>query len=454
MLPERFKERIFEQLGESEAAALCRSLDSESPTAIRLHPEKHSSMRDLEPIAWSDLGYYVGERPSFTLDVEFHAGAYYVQEASSQFVGKLLEGESIQGGRVLDLCAAPGGKSTLYSSLVGVDGLVVANEVVGRRAQILADNVRKWGIGNVAVTTSDSRDFAKLKEWFDVVAIDAPCSGEGMFRRLPSSREEWSERGIAQCAAIQRELLRNVWSSLRPGGVLIYSTCTFNREEDEEQLLDFAKYVEGETEPVMRVEGAESWGIVCGNVGDFNTYRFFPHRAKGEGFFCAIVRKRADLDEPSRRAVKRGVKSPMMSVDKAERRELERWVVNPQRMHFYRAGEMLYACYASRREDIELLSSLTRVIYSGVAMGELFKGVLRPDGALALFVELRRDAVNVVELQEQDALCYLRKGDVDAAKFEQGMNLVLCKGLALGFAKRISNRVNNLYPNSLRILNK
>lgn len=455
IIPERFRERIAEQLGAEEASALCRALDTESPTALRLHPVKRCSCELSSPIPWSKWGYYLDSRPSFTLDPKFHAGAYYVQEASSQFVGRVLQNEQVEGCRLLDLCAAPGGKSTLYSSLVGSQGLVVANEIDRRRVQVLADNVRKWGLGNVVVTTNDSKDFSSLKGWFDVVAIDAPCSGEGMFRRLPISREEWSERGVAQCSAIQRELLHNLWESLKPGGVLIYSTCTFNSDEDEDVLRDFMQSVEGETEPVDKISEAEQWGIVTGQVGDFRTYRFFPHRAKGEGFFCSVVRRRRDVEYREKQLRgKRGAKSPMERVDNKQRAALSEWVQRADKMSFYRAGEMLYGCYKNRYEDIERLSEVLRVIYSGVALGELYKGKLKPDAALALFAELRPQAVNCVELEREEALEYLRKGELSVEKFVEGMNLVLFEGLALGFAKRISNRINNLYPNSLRIMNK
>ncbi len=444
-------------LGPEEGEALCAALDGPSPTAVRRHPIKGEGAPMGESIPWSEWGSYLIERPSFTLDPAFHAGAYYVQEASSQFVGRLLAGEQMAGKRLLDLCAAPGGKSTLYASLVGDKGLVVANEVDRKRVQILADNVRKWGLGNVVVTTNEAADFDPLEGWFDVVAVDAPCSGEGMFRRLPDSREEWSEASVGQCAAIQRAILRSAWKALKPGGLLIYSTCTFNRTEDEEVLADFGVWAQGELQVVEPIAEAADWGVAVGRVGEFWTYRFYPHRARGEGFFAAVVRKQ-ETDGPAsfgRRSKGRGKgKSLIQSVSKDEAQELKRWMQEPDTMDFYRAGELLYAARKEVLDEVARLSGLLRVVYAGVAMGEIYKGRLKPDAALAHYVGLNTAVLPRVELICEEALAYLRKGELPAERFSEGMNLVLCNGLSLGFAKRIGGRVNNLYPNSLRIMNK
>lgn len=454
-LPEKFCERVRRERGNEEAEALFRALDSESPTAIRRHPLKGSAAPEAEPIPWSEWGGYLAERPSFTLDPAFHGGAYYVQEASSQFVGRLLRDEPLKGARLLDLCAAPGGKSTLYASLLGEQGLVVANEVDRRRVQVLADNVRKWGTGNLVVTTNEAARFETLEEWFDVVAVDAPCSGEGMFRRLPVSREEWSEEGVLRCAHIQREILPSAWRALRQGGLLLYSTCTFNRMEDEGVLEAFLEEWGEECEEVEPIAEASEWGVEMGRVGPFQTYRFLPHKARGEGFFVAVVRK---AGEAPRRELRRrkGAKSggALRSVERSDAAELSRWIHGADERKFYRAGEQLYSCRGDHYGAIEQLSEVLSVVYSGVAMGEIFKGVLRPDWALALAVDLRREAVAVAECDREAALEFLRKGDVRPEWFAEGVNLLTCEGVALGFVKRIGGRVNNLYPNALRILNK
>lgn len=451
MLPAKFVERVLRELGPDEGGALCRALTGEPSVSVRLNAAKGLAAPSGRPIGWSSGGYWLDARPSFTLDPDFHAGRYYVQEASSQFVGHIVAAcGGIGGGRVLDLCAAPGGKTTLYSTLAGRGGLVVANEIVRNRAAVLADNVRKWGVGNVAVTVNDPSQVARLEGWFDAVAVDAPCSGEGMFRKSEEARTEWSEAGVALCAERQRGILREAWRALRPGGLLLYSTCTFNFTENEGVLRDFLVWAAGETEPAERIAVDPAWGVVCGAEGDFQTFRFYPHRVEGEGFFAAAVRKRAAGGE--RRRVPRPQRDPLAWADRRAVQELERWVEEPEAMRFAAVGDTFYGYWQPQAEAVAMLSGVLNVIASGVEMGQLFKGVLRPAHALALFTGLRRGAAAVCELPPEEALCYLRRGEVAADRFAEGMNLVTADGAALGFAKRIGRRCNNLYPNSLRIL--
>ena len=487
MLPEAFVRRMSDQLGAREGAALCAALDTAPAVSVRLHPTKvplpaevdwhdvakveasAAALPDLQfdrPIPWSPQGWYLAERPSFTLDTDFHAGAYYVQEPSSQFVGHLLRNVGTEGACILDLCAAPGGKTTLYASLVGADGLVVANEIDRRRAAVLADNVRKWGTGNVAVTVCEARQLGELEGFFDVVAVDAPCSGEGMFRKDPAARTEWSEPNMHLCARRQEEILREAWRALRSGGTLIYSTCTFNREEDEGSLERLLAWAGDEAEPSEEVPVAADWGIVCGAVGPFRTYRFYPHRTVGEGFFAAVARKREDAvcasaaarkkgpdgDRRSKlRTPSKGRRSVIAPADRTAVGEAARWVMEPDRMRFVQAADTLYGWHAAQADTLRMLSERLPVIYSGVAMGQLFKGRLKPDPALAFFTGLRRESLPVADLDAEQALRYLRRQEVDAGSFAEGTNLVCARGRALGFAKRIGARVNNGYPASLRI---
>ncbi|WP_295916400.1 RsmB/NOP family class I SAM-dependent RNA methyltransferase, partial [uncultured Alistipes sp.] len=321
-LPAKFSERVLRDLGEAEGAALCAALDTEPPVSVRLNPAKGgvaaepgsaqgqsgpdapaalAVLRNADGrVPWCGEGYYLAARPQFTLDSDFHAGAYYVQEAASQFVGYLLGGVESAGKRILDLCAAPGGKTTLYASLAGPDGLVVANEIDRRRAQVLADNVRKWGTGNIAVTACEPRLLGDFEAWFDVVAVDAPCSGEGMFRKDMQARGEWSENNVKVCAARQDAILREAWRALKPGGKLLYSTCTFNRDEDEGALERMLAWAGDELAEAEDITVDRAWGIACGRVGVFRTYRFYPHRARGEGFFAAVARKAFDAGGRSR----------------------------------------------------------------------------------------------------------------------------------------------------------
>lgn len=464
-LPRTFVERVLRDLGTTEGEALCRALDGEACVSIRVNPAKAEGLRGEQParvsevlpmltaagrVPWCADGFLLAGRPSFTFDSDFHAGAYYVQEAASQFVGCLLQGVPTSGARILDLCAAPGGKTTLYASLVGRGGLVVANEIDRRRASVLADNVRKWGTGNVVVTTCEPHAVCDCEAWFDVVAVDAPCSGEGMFRKDPAARGEWSENNVRQCAARQDDILREAWQALRPGGTLIYSTCTFNRDEDEGSLERMLAWAGDEVAAPYPVDVDPAWGIVEGEVGPFRTFRFFPHRTVGEGFFAAVARKAPDA--PGRQRLPKGRRSMVAPADRASAGELRRWVREPDRMVFGTVAGTGYAWYGEQAEAVKTLSEALPVICSGVALGQLFKGRLKPDPALAFFDGLERGAVPVAGLDDEQALRYLRRQEVAAGALAEGVNLVTARGRALGFAKRIGARVNNMYPNSLRIL--
>ena len=309
-LPAKFAERVLRDLGDSEGAALCAALDTEPPVSVRLNPAKCGGTENggagreedadkavVRPdgvppavladadgrVPWCGDGYYLAARPQFTFDSDFHAGAYYVQEAASQFVGHLLQGVEVAGRRILDLCAAPGGKTTLYASLVGPDGLVVANEIDRRRAQVLADNVRKWGTGNVAVTTCEARQLGGFEAGCDVVAVDAPCSGLGIIRKKPDVRYKKAD-DLFTLPVIQTALLDNAAKYVAPGGVLVYSTCTILPEENEQvtdaflaEHSDFCR--EGFTlpAPVGETEGQLT---------------LWPQRHGTDGFYiCRMKRK-------------------------------------------------------------------------------------------------------------------------------------------------------------------
>ena len=448
-LPEKFVERVCREMGADEGEALCHALNGETPTSIRLNPRKPFAQLEGRSVPWNKYGRYLDVRPSFTLDCGFNAGTYYVQEAGSQFVGHILEGMDLEGARLLDMCAAPGGKTTLYSTLVGESGLVVANEIVRNRAAVLADNVRKWGVGNVVVTNNEPRHIAAFEEWFDVVAVDAPCSGEGMFRKDEQARSEWSEGNVRMCAARQAEILDEAWQSLAGGGLLIYSTCTFNSDENEGTIRAFAERVGDEIEAAESIECPEEWGVVCGREGVWQTFRFYPHRTESEGFFAAVARK---VPTGARRVTPKPRRKIMNDLGGKAREELSRWVENPKAMRFAEVADTCYGYYAEVYDDVKHLAESLSVIYSGVAMGRIFGSALKPDAALAFFVGLRKDAVARATLERDEALQYLRKQEVPAERFNEGMNLVECEGCALGFVKRIGNRCNNLFPNSLRIL--
>lgn len=351
------------------------------------------------------------------------------------FVGELVG--DVEGLRVLDLCAAPGGKTTLLSTLAGLGGLVVANETIRARAQTLADNVMRWGLGNVVVTNNDPSHFAGFREWFDVILVDAPCSGEGMFRKHPELEKEWSEENVELCARRQRRILGEIWGALKPGGRLIYSTCTYNRKENEENVEWLLRELGGAlVDEVAAPAGVEH------DVG----YRFHPERVEGEGFFAAAIVKydgRVRVGRPQAR------RTALTDAPREVVRELSSWVAQPEFMRFAStASGDLYGYYAARHGDVRTIADTLSVVYSGVRMGQIFKGKLKPDHALALF----HDVVHPrVELPLETVQAYLRKGDVAALELAEGMNLVYYGGHPVGWAKRIGGRVNNLYPKELRL---
>ena len=447
-LPERFVETMREALG-VDAEKLFAALDTEPAVSIRLNPAKPAECFDGEAVGWCKWGKYLAERPQFTLDPLLHGGAYYVQEASSQFVAHLLANHDMEGKRVLDMCAAPGGKTTIYSTLVGRKGLVVANDISHSRAMALADNVQRWGMGNVVVTCNEPTHIGAFTHWFDVVAVDAPCSGEGMFRKMDEARSEWTASSPDVCAERQREILAEAWRVLRPGGTLIYSTCTFNPTEDEGVIEWLMSEYGEELESADRVETSEDWGVVRSDIGVFQCFHFYPHMARGEGFFAAIARK---CDGAIRRSMPKARRKLFSQCAKTDVKELSRWVDDASEHSFMMVGEDIYAYNSAVADAVVTLSENLSVVYSGVAMGRIFKQKLKPEHPLALYVGLNRDAVPVVDVSLEDALDYLRRNDIAATQFEDGINVVGYKGVPIGFVKRIGARCNNMYPKDLRIV--
>ena len=438
-----------EMLGD-EAERLFSALDTPAEVSIRVNPAKPAEVFEGEAIGWSPNGRYLAERPQFTLDPLMHGGAYYVQEASSQFVAHILRSDNIDGGRVLDMCAAPGGKTTVYSSLVGREGLVVANDINRGRTLALSDNVQRWGMGNVVVTCNEPEHIGTFEQWFDVVAVDAPCSGEGMFRKMDEAREEWTSASVEQCVARQRDILAEAWRALRPGGKLIYSTCTFNDREDEGVVRWLVEEYGDEIVATERIETEDKWGIVRSDIGPFQCFHFYPHSARGEGFFAAVACKAEGVTKRRTPKGRRKVFTTLQSKDLAE---VSRWVDDAKAMSFRCVGDIVYGYNRAVMEDVTQLSESLSVVYSGVAMGQIFKGTLKPEHSLALFVGRNRDVVTEVELSLEDAQNYLRRQDIDAKQFSEGVNVVTYKGVAIGFIKRIGARCNNMYPKDLRILN-
>jgi NOL1/NOP2/sun family putative RNA methylase len=292
-LPPAFIRSLIEQYNIEEEEFISSHENGEQLTSVRINAFKPSDLfNSKEHVPWCEDGRYLKERPSFTADPLFHAGCYYVQEASSMFLEQVLKhsADLSKNLRVLDLCAAPGGKSTLISSLLNKNSLLLANEIIKTRVPVLSDNLSKWGPENNYVSNNDPKDFKRLEGYFDVIVADAPCSGSGMFRKDPAAINEWSENMVDLCSQRQKRILADVYPALKQNGILIYSTCSYSKQENEEISDWLCEEFDVESIPIpLKTE----WGILE-TLSDQHKcfgYRFYPHKVKGEGFFIAAFRK-------------------------------------------------------------------------------------------------------------------------------------------------------------------
>jgi len=450
-LPADFKSNIQQLLGTEESESLFDAIEEQSPrTSIRINSHKTNIVPfSGEKIPWSQNGYFLTERPSFTLDPTFHSGAYYVQESSSIFLEHILQTISPEKGLYLDLCAAPGGKSTLLSSYLGQDGLLISNEVIKARASILKENIIKWGLGNTVVTNNDPAHFEVLEGAFDLVLIDAPCSGEGMFRKDPQARNEWSIDNVQICAARQERILDHAGALVRAGGYLIYSTCTFNRRENEDNLKFLTE--EFSYEPV-RIPLQKDWGIVESEevIDDriFYGYRFYPHKVAGEGFFITVL-KRPDSSFHQNPRKTKDFKHPY--VQRANDTHVIREVTGiGEEWFLFTLQESYFAMRSEFKDHFEWIVPYLNIRYFGIELGKVNKGQLIPSHEFALSI-LSKSLFVTYELTKEEALSYLRKEDMTLDIIEEGWVLVTYEDLPLGWIKNIGKRINNYYPKDWRI---
>jgi len=408
-LPLGFIEMMTGLLGK-ESAEFLHAMQLPPVTSVRLNSRKPSgSFEECRGVKWCEKGVYLDDRPVFTLDPLLHAGAYYVQDASSMIyyetVKRILRELRGDGTRlsILDMCAAPGGKCTAMIDAVPDGTRVVANEYVGRRAGILRENLAKWGYPGVTVTNCASSVYAGNGDAFDIVAVDAPCSGEGMMRKDSDAVEQWSMDLVGKCAELQREILADAVAALRPGGFLIYSTCTFNRFENEEN----AGYIKDKLGMLPYDPGfPEEWGIPRGIDTDLPVYRFMPHKTEGEGLFLAVFRHPGEyVPRMSGSGAVSAVRDGSLSVVKGRK--------------------------TGKKGSVPEVPAIEEI----------------------LSVEFDRDAYPVAELDLDKALAYLRRESVTLSPgVPKGIVMMAYKGLLLGPAKNIGSRANNLYPKNWRIL--
>lgn len=449
-LPTAFAERTARLLGEEEARLLCEALEGISPVSIRRHPTKQCPLpAETTVVEWCDTGHYLAQRPRFTYDPRFHAGCYYVQEAASMFIEQAFRQMVETPQRLLDLCAAPGGKSTLWRTLLPDGALLVANEPIAPRAWVLAENLTKWGHPDVVVTQAYPADFAPLAGFFDVIAADVPCSGEGMFRKDGEARTEWTVENVALCAERQWQIVRDVWPALRTGGYLVYSTCTFNREENEDNVERICKELGAELVPIPC---DAQWQVSGDTTGrGLPVYHFFPHRAKGEGFFLALLQKTAEQPTLREKKRKREVREQPVTGSAT----VSQWLKDQQNFKILRNDEaQLYAVRKTLADAMQTIEKNLRTLTVGVALAEEKGRKLIPQHALALSTACAEQAFPHIALTEEQALAYLRHEAITlTADAPRGYVVVCYDGHPLGFVNNLGSRANNMYPSEWRIRN-
>jgi 16S rRNA C967 or C1407 C5-methylase (RsmB/RsmF family)/NOL1/NOP2/fmu family ribosome biogenesis protein len=432
-----------------EKTAFIDAHESTPPVSIRLNPYKPFEVDKvfanpgvLGPVPWCQNGYYLKSRPVFTLEPLLHAGAFYVQEASSMFIDHALR--TVLSGRkgltALDLCAAPGGKTTLLASLPYFDTLL-ANEIIQSRVSVLMENLAKWGSHHVLVSNNDPEVVGRLGAQFDLVLVDAPCSGSGLFRKDENAMDEWSPAAVEMCAARQKRILHHAMSLVKEGGYLLYSTCSYSIAENEanaDYILD-----SGDFETVS-VNPEKGWGIVetISPVHQARGYRFYPDKLSGEGFFCSMFRKTSgNIDLP-----KYTISKPI-----AESSIGKKWIEDDPDIDFLFRENTLYMLNKPSMSYLSDWSAKLKLRKTGLKMGTIIRGELIPDHELSMSSKINNDLPDF-DVSKLDAIRYLRKDDIDARGMDNGWRLIKYLGHPLGWAKFVNGRLKNHYPLSWRIL--
>lgn len=435
-----FEESLLAVMSQAEARELLSVLQAgETPKTIRLNVAKKAQLNPefKQADLFSDALQLKSERPLFAQDPAWHAGAYYVQEANSMWVGRCVQEHlsTLEGAAaVLDLCAAPGGKSTHLSSVLRPGDILVANEVIASRAAILHENVSKWGLGNVVVTRADAERFGEAGPQFDIICVDAPCSGEGMFRKNEEAHEEWSPEVVQLCSARQQRIVHDVWPALKPGGLLVYSTCTYNRHENEDNVLRFER--DFGAKRLFPNIPAEAGSLQL----EEGMHRFYPGRSAGEGFFLALLQKPEGewiAAKPGKK--KKGAVTPVLHELPAAD-----WVLT-------QAGSSLYAVRSGAWTQQFFLTRLPGLLHPGVEVGDVFKGKWKPHPAMALLAD--SPIATWVDLDDQQVMTYLRREFVSGSFGFKGPVGVRWRGISVGTANALGHGLNNLWPQGWRLRN-
>jgi 16S rRNA C967 or C1407 C5-methylase (RsmB/RsmF family)/NOL1/NOP2/fmu family ribosome biogenesis protein len=444
--PADFEKRMQEQLA-SEWGDFKLAHANPVPVSVRLNPKKSADgLAVTSVIPWAKTGRYLSQRPLFTLDPLFHAGSYYVQEASSMFLEQALIQATDLGKplTVLDLSAAPGGKSTHLLSLINGDSLLVANEVIRSRAYVLSENIQKWGYPNCLVTNNDPSDFSNLNGFFDVIVVDAPCSGEGLFRKDRDAMDQWSTENVMQCASRQKRILNNIWPSLKENGILIYSTCTYNAFENEDNLNAFASA--NDLDFVALAVDA-SWNVESVKKGKAIGYRFFPHRVHGEGFFISVMRKKNSTP----RFEKQKFKPRLAQASKKVCAMLADWVNESEHLSYCQHNDLVFALPEKCVAGIEQVLQHLRFVYAGVNIATFKHEKAVPEHALAVSVVMNRTFFETADLDYERSIQYLRRDPILLPDLPRGYVHITYRNMGLGWVNNLQSRVNNLYPQEWKI---
>lgn len=442
-LPKEFKSFI-ETLLSDEANVFWEALNESSPVSIRQNSKKKEKhWQQATEIEWCKSGKYLSERPLFTADPYFHAGCYYVQEAASMFLEQFLN-ENIEADTAitaLDLCAAPGGKTTHLISLLNETSTIVCNEIVPKRNAILCENITKWGTANTVVTQNEAKDFLPLQNFFDLIVVDAPCSGEGMFRKDVRAIAEWSEKNVQQCNVRQVEILENIIGTLKENGILLYSTCTFEPSENEEKVKWLCSEKGFEE---VKLKSNLLKGIMQSEFG----YRFYPHKVKSEGFYIACLRKKSTMSSPDF-MLKNFKKQVQVISQKQVPSSIQSIVETPDNFQWFLHKNLFNFTNQNTLNKLLSLEKFLTVKQAGTSVGELKGSDVLLDHAAAVSIYRNGNLPNI-NLEKEDALKFLKGESLNIAA-PKGWLAVLFEGICIGWVKSTASRLNNHYPKHWKI---
>jgi 16S rRNA C967 or C1407 C5-methylase (RsmB/RsmF family) len=445
LLPEPFLKRIRNSWSEGNINSFLASFDLPVPTSVRTHAIKSQAISTDRQVPWCPLGYYLPERPVFTLDPSFHAGAYYVQEASSMLLWNVLEQITEKKDQLcmLDLCAAPGGKSTLIANYLNGSGMLIANETVKARANTLKYNLIKEGYANVVVTQNDPADFKNLPGLFNIILADVPCSGEGMFRKDPQCTLEWSETHVEHCSSRQKRIIADVLPALKENGYLIYSTCTYSQQENMDNVSWFCQHLNLQS---VELQFPKEWSITEMKIQQTFGYQCYPHQVEGEGFFIAVLRNQSKTTS----SIQKVKKEAFTRLDKKLEALVRDWCALDHYASFSLQNRTVTMAEDFAGSLLNSVASHLWIVQAGVTAGNVNNNFFLPDHSLAMSqipVHLPK-----VELSKHEALLYLKKELPSVPMQEKSWALASFNGNALGWFKNLGHRINNHLPMNNRIL--